>query len=74
MDGEVRIATHDYRLDLAHEEPFAAHLSEWAILDAVALRSNVDFLDGEPREVVEELLADPTGLYEREIALACGNA
>jgi hypothetical protein len=74
MDGEVCIPTHDDRLDLAHEEPFAAHLSERAILDAVAFRSNADFLDRELREVALELLADPTGLHERKIAPACGDA
>jgi hypothetical protein len=48
---EIRFAPHHHGLDLAHEEPFAANLCEGAILDAIALGSNVDFLQRETREV-----------------------
>jgi hypothetical protein len=74
VDREVRLAAHDYRFHLAYEEPFTAHLRQWAILDAVARGSNPDFLDGELGEVTLQLLADPTGLDESKIAPACCNA
>jgi hypothetical protein len=36
MNCEIRLAAHDHRLDLTHEQPLATHFGERAILDAVA--------------------------------------
>jgi len=74
MDGEVCVAAHDHRFDFAHEKSLAAYFGERAILDAVALGTNLDFLDGELREVAPYLFADPAGLDESKIAPACCNA
>ena len=51
MNSKVRLAAYDHCLDLAHEKPFAAHVGERAILDAVAFGLYVDFLDDEPWEM-----------------------
>jgi hypothetical protein len=48
---EVRFAPHHHGFHFAHEEPFAANLREGTILNAIALGSNVDFLQCETREV-----------------------
>jgi hypothetical protein len=74
VDGEVCVAAHDHRLHFAHEKPLAADFGERAVLDAVALGANVDFLDRELREMAPYLLAHPTGLDESKITRACCNA
>lgn len=74
VDRKVGVTAYDHRLDLAHEESLAANLGKWAILDTVARRSNVDFLDREIGKVSPELGAHPARLNESEVTPACCNA
>jgi hypothetical protein len=48
---EIGIAANDDSFHLAHEEAFAAHLGQWAILDSIARRLDVHLFDVEVGEV-----------------------